>query len=101
MSKLIQIDFPHDGPYGDQMAEAFKELAASIAGEPGCIWKIWTENESTQEGGGIYLFEDDETARTFLDMHMARLKSFGVSDARARIFDVNEALSKITNAPIP
>lgn len=36
---------------------AMKELADSISQEPGFIWKIWTENQDTQEAGGIYLFQ--------------------------------------------
>ena len=100
MSYLLQVDFPYRGPFGDDMAEALKGLAESITQEPGCIWKIWTENESRQEAGGIYLFEDEATARSYLEMHTARLKSFGVSDIRSRIFKVNQALSQITNAPV-
>ena len=100
MLKLLQIDFPFSGPFGYQMAEAKKELAISIAEEPGFIWKIWTENESTKEGGGIYLFENEETAKAYLDKHTARLKDFGVQEVHTKIFDVNETLSNITNGPI-
>ena len=100
MLKLLQIDFPFSGPFGYQMAEAKKELAISIAEEPGFIWKIWTENESTKEGGGIYLFENEETAKAYLDKHTARLKGFGVQEVHTKIFDVNETLSNITNGPI-
>lgn len=28
------------------------DLAHDIANEEGLIWKIWTENEETKEGGG-------------------------------------------------
>ena len=82
------------------MAEALKDLAISRSEEPGFIWKIWTENESEKEGGGIYLFENEETAKAYLDKHTARLKGFGVQEVHAKIFDVNESLSKITNGPI-
>ena len=41
MAKLLQIDFPFAGPFGDDMAVALRELAESIASEPGFIWKIW------------------------------------------------------------
>ncbi|GIU11148.1 monooxygenase [Shewanella glacialipiscicola] len=100
MTKLLQIDFPYSGPFGDQMAEAFKELANSIAEEPGFIWKIWTESENAKEGGGIYLFEDEETAKAYLDKHTTRLKGFGIPEVHAKIFDVNKVLSNITNGPI-
>ena len=100
MAKLLQIDFPFNGPFGHQMAETLKELADSITEEPGFIWKIWTENETTKEGGGIYLFQNEETAKAYLDKHTARLTGFGVSEVHAKIFNVNETLSNITKGPI-
>ena len=33
-------------------------------------------------------------------MHSARLKSFGVPQVNAKLFDVNEALSLIDRAPL-
>lgn len=100
MAKLLQIDFPFNGPLGHQMAEALRELAISITKEPGFKWKIWTENENEKEAGGIYLFETEEAARAYLDKHTARLKGFGVTEIHAKIFDVNKPLSQITNGPV-
>jgi Putative mono-oxygenase ydhR. len=97
--KILQVDFPYTGPYGEEMAAQMKELAESITQEPGFIWKIWTENQATGEAGGIYAFADETSAKAYLEMHSARLKSFGVPEVRGRIFDVNDALSKITHAP--
>lgn len=37
------------------MAEELKNLALSIAEEPGFLWKIWTTNEKKKEGGDITL----------------------------------------------
>ncbi|WP_223146030.1 YdhR family protein [Iodobacter fluviatilis] len=37
MIKLLQIDFPFNGPFNQQMADEFKELARSIVAEPGFI----------------------------------------------------------------
>ena len=100
MTKLLQFDFPHSGPFGDQMVDALKGLAKSIAEEPGFVWKIWTENEAENAAGGIYLFENEETAKTFLDKHTARLADLGISGVRAKMFDINETLSRLTKAPI-
>ena len=52
MRKLVQVDFSHPGPFGQELAEALKELAESINQEPGFIWKIWTESE--EMGGKIF-----------------------------------------------
>lgn len=100
MSTLLQIDFPYNGPFGEAMAEAFSPLAQSIAQEKGLIWKIWTENSQTNEAGGIYLFEDEDSAKAYLTMHTARLESFGVEGIRSKIFECNIPLSVITKAPL-
>ena len=59
--RLLQMDFPFNGPGKDEMDQNLQELSQSIAEYPGVIWKIWTVNESTHEGGGVYLFEDEVT----------------------------------------
>ncbi|WP_059174039.1 monooxygenase [Bacillus sp. FJAT-27445] len=100
MRYLLQIDFKSDGPFGDEKAKEKVDLAKSINDEPGVIWKIWTENSVTKESGGVYLFESEETAQKFLEMHSARLKNFGFDDIRAKIFQVHEELSLINKAPI-
>lgn len=100
MNKLLQVDFPFDGPFGKEMTEALNGLAQSITEEPGFIWKIWTEAENLKEAGGIYMFENEETANAYLEKHAARLKEMGVPAVRGRIYDINIDLSKITKAPI-
>lgn len=80
------------------MADAMKTLAESINDEPGFIWKIWTENPSTQKAGGIYLFASEEQAQAYLQKHSARLKSFGFPEVRGEIFAVNHALSQLNQA---
>jgi hypothetical protein len=100
MTYLLQVDFPYQGPWGDEMAKAMTALAQSIAQEPGLLWKLWTENPATGEAGGIYLFSDRPSAEAYLTMHSARLKSFGVHQVNAKIFAVNNTLSLIDRAPL-
>ncbi|AZV93943.1 monooxygenase [Bordetella sp. J329] len=100
MPYLLQVDFPYPGPWGAAMTAAMTDLAASIATEPGLIWKIWTESPDTGEAGGIYLFEDQNSAQAYLDMHAARLRSFGIAQVNAKIFAVNPGLSLLDRAPI-
>ncbi|MGW7849570.1 monooxygenase [Staphylococcus xylosus] len=96
MVTILQVDFPLEGPFGNEMAQQFEYLATSINHEPGFLWKIWTENESEQEAGGIYAFDNKTNARKYLDMHSQRIKSMGVPYVNAKIFDVNEDLTQIT-----
>jgi hypothetical protein len=100
MAVLLQVDFPYQGPWGSAMSEAMVGLAQSIAGEPGLLWKIWTENAERQEAGGIYLFADRPGAEAYLTMHTARLRSFGIAPVNAKLFDVNADLSAIDRAPL-
>jgi len=100
MNKLLQVDFEFHGPFGQELSSALTELAHSINNEAGLIWKIWTENEKTQQAGGIYLFESEATALAYLEMHAARLKEMGIPEVSGKIFDVNQSLSLINQGPI-
>ena len=80
------------------MAQQFEDLAKSINDEPRFLWKIWTENESEQEAGGIYAFDTYDNAQQYLNMH--RLNSMGVSKVNAKYFDINKGLTTITNGRI-
>jgi hypothetical protein len=98
--KLLQIDFGYRGPFGPEMTRALGGLADDIAREPGLTWKFWTENAATGEAGGIYLFADESSARAYAEKHTTRLAGFGIAPVRARIFDVNAELSRVTRAPL-
>lgn len=100
MAYLLQIDFPYEGPWGDDMASAMRELAESINQEPGLLWKVWTENPENHEAGGIYLFSDKASAEKYFQKHLARLDAMGVSQVFAKLFTVNEALSKLNRASL-
>jgi len=100
MSYLLQVDFKMEGPFGEEMSNAFADLAKSINEETGFIWKIWTENSDANEAGGIYLFETHEAAEKYLAMHTERLTSFGIKDIRGKIFKANEPLTLINKGPI-
>ena len=100
MKYLLQVDFPYGGPFGEQFFDAMKELAEDIANESGLVYKIWTENEATQEAGGIYVFDNLEDANRYLDKHTQRLTSFGFNAIKSKVFAINEALSAITKASL-
>lgn len=97
MSYILQIDFKFGGPFGEVMSTEFEKLAESINLEKGFITKVWTESEERKEAGGIYLFETEEDAENYLKMHLERLSGFGVQNPNAKIFKVNEKLSRINN----
>ena len=63
------VRLPDAGPVGRRDGHRVRDLAVIIGRSPGLRWKIWTENETEQTGGGIYLFEDDESARAYVEEH--------------------------------
>ena len=99
MSKLVQFDFKFQGPFGDELTKAMEGLARSINEEPGFIWKIWTENSHTREAGGIYVFSDEPAARAYIEKHTERLRGFGITEVNVKLFDINEALTRVTKGP--
>ena len=100
---LLQIDFSHAGPFGQEMAAMLAPLAEDIAKTNGLVWKIWTENEAAKTAAGIYMFDTHANAQDYLTMHTKRLASFGIADVRARFFTINQLLSATTHwsPPIP
>lgn len=100
MQYIVQVDFPYTGPFGDEMAQAFTDLAHDIANESGLIWKIWTENAHNNTAGGIYLFDNEEDALRYIQKHMQRLESFGLTNIRTLLFEANQKLGLITKAPL-
>lgn len=97
---LLQIDFPSHGPWGEDLTRMASGLAHHLSETPGMVWKIWTENSRTGDCGGVYLFNDENSANNFLKEHLPRLDSMGIKNVRAKVLDVNESLSHITRAPI-
>jgi len=95
---LIHITFPHWGPWGAQMADAFGDLARSIAAEPGLLWKLWLEDEASGRAGGAYLFGNRADADRYLAMHRERLAGWGIVDLDVTISEVNAPLSALSGA---
>ena len=59
-----------------------------------------TVGKSEETGGGIYLFDDEESALAYVEEHTARLEGFGVTDIRAKVFQVNGPLTALTRGPV-
>lgn len=95
---LVQINF--DFPVelmGEALTQGAKELAESINQEPGFISKLWIENSETHESGGIYLFEDQDSAENYVLMHTKRVEAMGAKGITIKYFCVNKPLSAINN----
>ena len=100
MPTILQVNFPYAGPFGDEMTESLRDLAASICVEPGFLWKIWTISEESEEAGGIYLFADGDAAEAYASKHSERLKQMGVKSINAKVFHVQMPLTSMTRGPV-
>ena len=100
MTTLLQFDFDFDGPWGEDLGDACRDLARDIAGQPGLIWKLWGENRGRRRAGGVYLFKTLHEAEAYVEKHRPRLAAFGVADPGLSVFDLNLPLSRATRAPL-
>lgn len=101
MAYLAYFEFPTPGgPFGQEAAAAYADLAADITAEDGLVWKVWIENPESETTGGVYLFEDRAAAERYIDFHSKRIAAFGFTDVIQRGFEVNEALSLTTFAKL-
>lgn len=99
--QILQVNMTFNIPQKDLEA-AWLGVAQPIANVAGLRWKVWLMNESEREAGGIYLFDNKPSAEAYLaGPIVAALKaSPAVSNIRAKLFDVLEAHSAVTRAPL-
>jgi hypothetical protein len=94
---MLIIDFKLDMTTGEyeQLGQA---VAHDIARVPGLIRKTWIWNPHTQEAGGVYLFDDQDSLERYLTgpivEQLRRLKQ--VRELRARPFDILQQPSSVT-----
>ena len=100
MPTFLQMEFPHHGPWAEELVTTMAALARDIAQQPELRWKYWTEDAAAEPAGGIYLFASREQAESYLEKHRSRLEAAGCSDIRARLYEINPVLSAITRAPV-
>ena len=99
--KILQLNFKFNVPKADY-EQAVSPLASDFAAVPGLRWKIWLMNESENEAGGIYLFDDESSLQAYLEGPLAAgVKNHpALSDMSAKIFDSMDELTATTRGPI-
>jgi hypothetical protein len=85
-----------------EFEKGFDAVAAQIAQVPGLRWKIWLLNEAESRGGGIHLFDDEESARAYLEGPIiAAMKSLPILSELSVISScVLEEPTVLTRGPI-
>ena len=99
--KILQINVRFNVT-AKELKDEFKSAAVPISGVPGLKWKIFGMNEDQKEGAGIYLFENEESMKSYLEgpivAAMKEKKAF--SDINVKTFDVVEEATAITRGPV-
>jgi hypothetical protein len=99
--KILTTKFNYSMP-----TEEFKKIMPAVAPKfseiPGCCWKIWLINEDHKEAGGVYLFESDMELEQFLNSKLfaSVVNNPAFSNLQTNTFDVAEAASVLTGAPL-
>ena len=99
--RIVQINFRFNVARADY-EQAVSPLAGAIAAVPGLRWKVWLMNEAESEAGGIMLFEDEASAKAYLEGPIKEqiVTHPALSDFSLKQFDVMEEQSIITHGPI-
>jgi hypothetical protein len=99
--KLLQVNVKFSASKADLEA-AWLPAAQPIADTPGLRWKVWLMNEAQHEAGGIYLFDNEGAAQSYIDGPIvAALKASPViSNIDAKLFDVMERHTATTRGPV-
>lgn len=99
--KILQLNFKFSVSRAEY-EQAVAPLASEFAAVSGLRWKIWMINEAEREAGGIYLFEDEASAKALLEGPLAaKVTSHpALSDFSVKLFDVMEDLTAITRGPV-
>ena len=99
--KILQVNMKFSIPRAD-LEKAYLDVAKPIADVPGLRWKVWLMNEAEHEAGGIYLFESEVAAQSYLagPIVSALKASPAVSNISAKLFDVLESHTAITRGPV-
>ncbi|KPL08077.1 hypothetical protein AMJ86_01940 [bacterium SM23_57] len=99
--KILQVNFKFNVPRAEY-EQAVSSLANQFAAVDGLSWKVWIMNEAEKEAGGIYMFNDEMSLKSYLEGSLvAQVKSHpALSDFSVKQFDVMEELTAITRGPI-
>jgi Putative mono-oxygenase ydhR len=106
MSKRILVTSFKVKAAKDELERAFdqilsREAAEHIAQTDGMRWKIWIKSGERQQAGGVYLFDDEASARAFSEQVASKLKSIPlITDVTVEIFAIAEGPTRLTNGPV-
>lgn len=78
--KIWDLHMTSKAPMNEEFAEKTKNVAETIAEEPGVLWKIWAMDPITKAFGSTYLFRSLEDLEAHKAKHIPRLANMGVAN---------------------
>ncbi|MDW5595070.1 YdhR family protein [Conexibacter stalactiti] len=98
---LLSVTFDADFTL-EEPSEATLARAHAMLDQPGLQWKLWLRDEAGNRGGGVYLFDDRETAEAWAkgEMTDSAQRFPWITNLEYRAFEVREELSAITRGPL-
>ncbi len=97
--KIVQINFNYDLAR-EELNEGAKEFVHPIQQVPSLEWKTWILNDQEKLAGGIYLFENEEAAKAYVEGPIIDQLRNSFKNLSIKLFDIMEEQSKATRAPI-
>lgn len=95
--KILEVRFKWDGTREEYESKARPERFKDMAG---LRWKIYGYDDENSMATGIYLFEDMESLNKYLFPFRSGAQPDGVTEMEFKVWDIQDNLSMITNAPI-
>ncbi len=102
MAIILQVNYTPSAQQDQQSESARIESAERIANDvAGLQWKVWISNAESKLRGGIYLFDDLDSAKKWGEGNLReRLAANGGTNISLTYFEVDEKLSAITRATL-
>lgn len=100
MPAILQLNYRPSAAQQQTPNAARYASAERINALPGFRWKTWISSAETGLRGGIYLFDDVPSAKSWAEQVSKSLTEAGGTELTARVFEVNEELSAFTHAPL-
>jgi hypothetical protein len=101
-AKIVQINFRFGMSITDYEKRC-NQVADNLAKVPGLQWKAWLLNERRREAGGIYLFNDESAADTYVNgpIISAMKNAPGIEQVEIKSFNILPNPSAVTRFPSP
>jgi hypothetical protein len=101
MAVILQVNYTPATIEDSRTQEEKLAAAEKISALPGFQWKFWIYNDAEKLKGGIYLFDDEKSAKAWGDQARINIAKRGGTDISIRVLHIDAPLSAANKAPFP